>query len=334
MQRPSGKILLVEDTETVRQIIAVGLGERGYEVVAVPAAEEAYGALPLVNPDIILLDINLPEIDGYTVCKRIKSDPLTHHIPVIKITSLEETGFEIMAIEAGADDFVTKPIDPVVLDARINMIIRRVRRQRFANPLTGLPGGVVVDQRLTVAFESGEPFAVCHVDIDEFKAFNDHYGYARGDDLLAAVARIVSEAAGYSRRPVLMPDESSDEGVLVGHIGGDDFVYICAADRAEPIAKRIIERFKAKVPEFYDEEDRERGYLVTEDRRGEEHHHGILSVSVIIVSTADRTFWSPLEITDTAAELKAHAKSLEGSVVVVDRRRRDEGESEAESGDA
>ena len=140
MQRPKGTILFVEDSETVRQIVSVGLNERGYKVVTVETGGEAFGAMPLVRPDLVLLDINLPDIDGYAVCKQIKGDPMSHHVPVVIVTSLDQTGFEIMAIEAGADDFVSKPVDPVVLDARINMIIRRSRRQRFANPLTGLPG--------------------------------------------------------------------------------------------------------------------------------------------------------------------------------------------------
>ena len=126
-----------------------------------------------------------------------------------------------------------------------------------------------------------------------------------------------------------LPDETPEDTVLVGHTGGDDFVYICEADRAKRIAERIVERFDRLIPDFYEEDDRERGYIVTKDRKGDEVHHPMLTISVIIVSTAERTFWSPLEMTDTAAELKAYAKTLDGSVVVEDRRKRDENSSEA-----
>jgi diguanylate cyclase (GGDEF)-like protein len=320
VQRPKGKILFVEDSETIRQIVTVGLGERGYEVATVESGEEAFGAMRLVAPDLVLLDINLPDMTGYEVCKRIKADPLSHHVPVIMATSLDQTGFEIMAIEAGADDFVSKPIDPVVLDARINMILRRIRRERFANPLTGLPGDVIVEQRVASAFESGAEFALCHVDIDHFKTYNDQYGYPRGDDLLARTARIVADAAGYMGKVGVADDGVDSEGVLVGHLGGDDFVYVCPAEQAQTIGDKIVETFDAAVPEWYDQEDRERGYITLTDRRGEERRFEFLSISVVIVSTARRTFWSPLEMVDTAGELKAYAKSLEGSVVVEDRR--------------
>jgi diguanylate cyclase (GGDEF)-like protein len=330
MQRPKGKILFVEDTETVRRIVAVGLGERGYEVVTVGTGEEALGAIQLVKPDLVLLDINLPDMNGYQVCKRIKADPLCHHIPVVMLTSLEEIGFEVMALEAGADDFVSKPVDPVVLDARMNMIIRRSRRQRFANPLTGLPGNVVVEQRIASLFESGRPFALGHVDIDDFKSFNDRYGYQRGDDVLAATASLVSQATGYTRKVGSVPADD-DEGVLVGHLGSDDFVYLCEAERAQRIGKQIVEAFDAMVLEHYDEEDRERGFVVLTDRRGEEHEIPLLSVSVSIVSTARRTFWSPLEMSDVAGELKAFASQKPGSVVVVDRREQDAGGPPKES---
>jgi diguanylate cyclase (GGDEF)-like protein len=325
VQRPKGTILFVEDSEMIRQIVQVGLGERGYKVVSVPTGEEAFGALRLVLPDLVLLDINLPDIDGYVVCKRIKADPLSHHIPVVMATSLEETGFEIMAIEAGADDFVSKPIDPVVLDARINMLLRRVRRERFANPLTGLPSDVIVEQRIGTAFESGAPFAVCPVDIDDFKAFNDRYGYPRGDEVLAHTARIVADAADYRGKVGAMLDEG-DDSVLVGHLGGDNFVYVCPARRAHKIAERIVDAFDATILEHYDEEDAERGHFVLTDRRGDEHEIGPLSISVAIVSTEHRTFWSPLEMLDTADEMKAYAKTQEGSIVVEDRRGRDGGE--------
>lgn len=330
MQRPKGTILFVEDSETIRQIVSVGLGERGYDVVTVETGEEAFGAMRLVTPDLVLLDINLPDMDGYAVCKRIKADPLSHHVPVIMATSLEETGFEIMAIEAGADDFVSKPIDPVVLDARINMIIRRVRRQRFANPLTGLPGGVIIEQRVASDFEAGHPFALCHVDIDKFKTFNDRYGYPRGDELLAHTAKLVTDAAGYSGKVGAAGDQHDPDAVLVGHLGGDDYVYVAPSSKARKIGETIVERFDATVPDFYEEKDRDRGGVTVANRRGEDKFHPIVTISVAIVATEKRTFWSPLEVADTAAELKAYAKTLEGSVVVEDRRvdAPSEGESE------
>lgn len=320
MQRPKGTVLLVEDTETVSRIVSSTMRERGYKVVTVASGEEAFGAVQLSKPDLILLDINLPDMDGYQICKRLKADPLFHHVPVVMVTSMDQTGFEIMALEAGADDFVHKPIDPVVLDARMNMIISRSRRERFANPLSGLPGGVLVEQRVASAFESGKPFALVSFDIDYFKRFNDRYGYPRGDEVLLRLAGILTEAAGFSCALNAAPTATDPDSVLVGHVSADDFVCVCPPEKARSIAERVVEEFDAVVGKYYDEEDRERGSIRVKNRKGEDEEYPLMSLSVVIVSSADRTYWSPLEMMDTAAELKAYAKKQQGSVIVEDRR--------------
>jgi diguanylate cyclase (GGDEF)-like protein len=179
-----------------------------------------------------------------------------------------------------------------------------------ANPLTRLPGSVAIETMLNRRLESGKPFAFCYVDMDNFKAFNDRYGYARGSEVIKMTAEVVAGAVA----------EHGGQGDFVGHIGGDDFVVITTPERYGETSRTIIERFDARIRDFYDVEDREKGYIQGKTRRGEEATFPIMSISIVVVTNRDRRFSSPLHVGEVAAELKDYAKELPGSVCVVDRR--------------
>ncbi len=304
-------ILLIEDSATIRQMITMALHERGYVVKAVPDGVSGLHALAEYTPDAILLDLNLPDIDGFEVCKRAKADPHSHNIPVLVMTSLGEPGFEIMAIEAGADDFVTKPVDPMVLDARIQMVIRRMRRERFANALTGLPANALTEERIAFKLVRQQPFGIAFIDIDGFRAFNLRYGFARGDLLLRHVTGLILEALQFE----------GCEDQFVGHMGADDFVIICDADTIEAVAHEIVKSFDSSVMDYYEDEDRDRGYFVLRDRTGDQTEHGPLTMSIAVIKLEDYFPDSPIALTDVSHELLAYACPLPGSNVVVERRR-------------
>ncbi|MDO8847117.1 MAG: response regulator [Coriobacteriia bacterium] len=303
-------VLIIEDSATLRQMVTMSLEERGYKVWSAADGITALHSLTEHVPDAIILDLNLPDIDGFELCKRMKASPGSHNIPVLVMTGLDQPGFEIMAIEAGADDFIAKPVDPLVLDARIQMVVRRMRRERFANALTGLPSNALTEERLAFMLARQHPFAAVFIDIDDFKPFNRRYGYARGDLLLRHVSELILESVGFS---------GCGES-FVGHMGADDFVVICDPETAEAVAKGIAESFDLSVMDFYEDEDRDRGFFILTTRSGDATHYGPLTLSIGIVPVIDSYPDSVITLTDAGAELRAYARQQPGSSVMVERR--------------
>jgi GGDEF domain-containing protein len=177
-----------------------------------------------------------------------------------------------------------------------------------ANPLTRLPGGMAIESLLRRRLERRWPLAFCLLDLDNFKAFGDKYGYARGSEVLVALAKIIEE---------VVAKKGSDADFL-GHIGGDDFVLITTPGRYEGLCSTIIERFDALVPEFYDPEDRDRGFITGKTRQGHPAEFPLLSISIAVVTNPDFRFKDPIELGEVAAQLKDRAKSISGSVYVTD----------------
>jgi len=182
-----------------------------------------------------------------------------------------------------------------------------------ASPLTRLPGNIAIENVLRKRLERGAPLVFCLVDLDNFKAFNDRYGYARGSELIKATARVIEQAVR----------ECGDPGDFVGHIGGDDFVVITTPERYRGICTQVIAAFDGMIGSHFDPEDRQRRFVVAKNRQGEPARYPITTISIAVVTNTERAFESPIQIGEVAADLKEYAKSLEGSVFVVDRRRRE-----------
>ncbi len=180
-----------------------------------------------------------------------------------------------------------------------------------ASPLTRLPGGIAIENVLKKRLESNQPLAFCVLDLDNFKAFNDRYGYANGSEVIKESARIIENA-------VKMKGTSDD---FIGHVGGDDFVVITTPDHMREISNEIITQFDAKIPSFYDPQDRVHGHILGKTRQGVEMQFPIMTISIAIVTNERRTLTNPLEASEIAAELKDYAKTIPKSVFVVDQRR-------------
>jgi len=180
-----------------------------------------------------------------------------------------------------------------------------------ASPLTRLPGGIAIENALKRRFESRQPFAFCVIDLDNFKAFNDHYGYAHGNEVIKETARIIEVAA----KAKGLPED------FIGHVGGDDFVVITTPEYMRMISSEIIQQFDERVPYFYDEEDRKNGFIFGKNRQGEEMTYPLMTISIAIVTNEQRALTNPLEASEIAAELKDYAKTIAKSVYVVDKRR-------------
>jgi len=305
------KVLVVDDDPSVGLLISAVLKKYNYSVTTLYHGEEVLVFLKDNKPDLILLDLRMPGIDGYALCKRIREVPDTRDIPIIILSGVSEVEARVNTIELGADDFITKPFDVRELRARINRILKRKSADTALNPLTRLPGSPAIEEEVLRRVAEEIPFAFCYVDADNFKAYNDVYGYAKGDDVIKSIARLLAEKT----------KALAGLDYFVGHVGGDDFVYLAAPDAAEAAAKAITEEFDRIIPGFYSEADRDRGYITTMDRKNQTRDFPIMTLTVAIV--APRTQRHYAKIVESAAELKRYAKDLadrKGSIFVKDRR--------------
>ncbi len=304
------KILVIDDDPDILDVLTITLSEY-YEVLQAPNGQEGLFLVKEKLPNLIVTDYKMPVMDGLQFCQAIKKDILLQHIPVIMLTGKGELKDKVDGIGAGADDYIVKPFEPVELLARIKMILRRTERSLDANPLTHLPGNASIIEELQKRLDTGKVFAVGYADLDKFKSYNDKYGFKRGDEVIRQTARILIHAIS----------EAAPAQVFIGHIGGDDFVFVCDDDKADVISQKILEEFDKISPTFYSEEDRQRKFITARDRQGHEIKMGFLSISVGIVSNKNQKITHIAQISEIGAELKKYAKSLEGSVFVRNKRR-------------
>ncbi|MGD9235809.1 MAG: diguanylate cyclase [Desulfobacterales bacterium] len=198
-------------------------------------------------------------------------------------------------------------------DSFVTMAQRLKRLEEMyldTSPLTRLPGGIAIENVLNRRIESGAPIAFCLMDIDNFKAYNDHYGYAKGNDIIQATAEIISEAVA----------RYGSEDDFIGHIGGDDYVLITTPDLYPRICQSILDHFDRTIPGFYDETDRKRGHISGENRQGQEVKFPLASLSIAVVTNVKRKFKNHIQFGEVAAEMKEHAKTVAGSTYMVDQR--------------
>ncbi len=304
------RILVVDDEPDIRDILRLTLEAEGYEVHEATNGQEAMTLVHRLNPHLVLLDFKMPILDGQQVCQRMKKDILLQHLPLIMLTSRGEVTDKVQGIDAGADDYLVKPFEPSELVARVRMILRRTARALDANPLTKLPGNVSILEELQGRLEQGQPLAVCYLDLDNFKAFNDTYGFEQGDELIKAVARILLLA---------MREYGTPEDFL-GHIGGDDFVLVTTPSLAEKLCQRITTDVATTAPRFYNAADRKRGFIEAQDRDRKVRHFPLLTISIAVVTNVHRSLRHVAEIAQIGAELKEWVKRQGGNRWVVDRR--------------
>ncbi len=305
------RILFIDDDPQIRRIVHLILGEDGHELFEASSGAEGVMLAIRQRPDLILLDVMMPEMDGYEVCRRLRENPRTANIPVIMVTALGNMGEKIRGLETGADDYITKPFDAGELRSRVQAHLRRSVRDLNASPLTSLPGSPAIEQVIRDRLENHEPMAVLYFDLSDFKAYNDEYGWLKGDKVIKMLAEEIEQTVA----------AEGDGKSFIGHVGGDDFIAVTLPERAEPIAQEIIKRFDVEILEHYSEAAREKGYIEGKDRKGESVRFPIMSLGIAIVSSAYRELYHPSQIAAVAAEVKKYVKTLPGSHYAFDRRR-------------
>ncbi len=303
-------ILVVDDDPDIARFVEVNLRSAGYDVAVASDGEEALQRAGQMRPDLVLLDVMMPRIDGFEVAQRLRRNPQTANTSIIMLTAKALSTDKVLGLTAGADDYIIKPFDPIELLARVKGTLRRAKEMRNLSPLTGLPGNIRIQEEIERMVREENPFAVLYSDLDNFKAYNDQKGFVRGDRLIQATARVIQDA---------VVEFAGSDG-FVGHVGGDDFVAITAPEVAEDVAKRIVERFDGDVPEFYEDEDLRRGYVEVEDRKGVLQKLPLVGVSIGIATTTTRRFAHYGEAVAVATEMKQFAKRQSGSSYAIDRR--------------
>jgi diguanylate cyclase (GGDEF)-like protein len=304
------KILIADDEPHIRRILQFLLEQAGYEVVAAADGRQALALLAQESPDLVLLDVMMPHLDGFAVLAEMRQNRETSRLPVIMLTARGESTARIKGLKSGANDYVAKPFDHEELLARVANMLETCQAQREASPLTGLPGNLAIERQVQRRLTAGVPFAAMYLDIDGFKGFNDSYGYARGDRAISFLAHLLCETV----------DEFGAEGDFVGHVGGDDFVLICGNERADLLAQTVVERFDTGMADLHDAEDLANGYLETRTRTGEVARIPLSSLTVALITDIQARFAHPAEMADALSELKGHGKRQAGSVVVKERR--------------
>jgi GGDEF domain-containing protein/CHASE3 domain sensor protein len=259
---------------------------------------------------IVTISLNILSIFFGILFAYIITNNLTSFIEKLKDAtySIQSGDFDSTLDIKGADELADLAISFKEMSTRLKEL-EAVHLD--ANPLTKLPGNLAIEKELLTRLNEQENFSFCLIDLDNFKAFNDRYSFARGSDLIYWLGNDLQE---------ILKTLGSEEDFL-GHIGGDDFVLICAPERTEPLCNMIIDHFDKGVGQFYDSEDLERGYIVSLDREDKPAIFPILTISIAVVNTDRTVVREPKEVAEKVAELKQYAKTFPRSIFVVDRRR-------------
>ncbi|UCD15213.1 MAG: response regulator [Candidatus Omnitrophota bacterium] len=303
------KVLIVDDDPDILELLESTL-ESEFRVVKAATGEQALTKIKEERPGLLVLDYMLPDSQGTAICALLRKDPLFLHLPILMLTGKGEVESKVTGLEAGADDYMVKPFSPQELLARIRMLIRRSNIHLDANPLTRLPGNVSITKELEAKISSKEKTAVLYIDIDNFKALNDYYGFKRGDEVIKETARILIDCV----------QEKGTVTDFIGHIGGDDFVIITSPKTAENIAKSTISKFDKVSPKFFDEKDRIKGYIETKNRESNLHKFKFLTLSIGIITNLYREFTHTAQISSLGAEIKGFAKKFPESKYLFDKR--------------
>jgi len=291
-----GRILVVEDDPDIANMLRIYFKSKGYDVSVARRGEDALEMCRHQLPNVIVLDIMLPDMDGYDVCRELRDSLRTSHIPIIFLTQKDERSDKIRGLELGADDYITKPFDVEELNLRVRNAMARSRYESLTNPTTGLPSGQLIEERLRQLVRGGD-WAIVYIGVSGLDAFGEVYGFVAGEEVLRFTAMILSETV----------DRVGTLNDFIGHVGGDEFIVITEKGKAPLLAREVKERFDASVGTHYDWQARERGYLVVEDDEGNEAKADLMTLTVGVITADDGPFADIREITEAAADARRQA---------------------------
>ncbi len=288
-----GRLLIVEDDTDISTMLRIFFNGLNYEVDIAARGSDALEKTRQNLPHLIVLDIMLPDIDGFEVCRILRTNTRTSHVPIIFLTQKDERSDKLQGLELGADDYITKPFDIDELKLRVQRAIQRADQQSLTDPRSGLPSGKLIEEQLRRIIRL-RGWAMMDIRIDHFEAFKEVYGFVAGDDVLRFGAMLMGEVV----------DEFGSPGDFIGHAGGDNFLLICAEENASAIRQALKTRFANEVLSHYNFMDREQGYIVTYNEAGQPVQSPMMTLSIGLVSPSQQQFADIREITELAAEAR------------------------------
>jgi len=287
------RLLVVEDDIDIGNMLKIYFSGMDFDVDVAVRGSDALEKTKHVLPHLIVLDIMLPDIDGYEVCRNLRTSMRTSHIPVIFLTQKDERSDKLQGLELGADDYITKPFDIEELKLRVQGAIRRSERESLTDPRSGLPAGRLIEEQLRrIIREKG--WALLDARVNHFDSFKDVYGFVAGDDVLRFTAMMIGEVV----------DEFGTTSDFIGHAGGDNFIIITNESKAEAIKARLKERFDQEVLTHYNFIDRQQGFVNAPNTDGTTVKIPFMTMSVGVVSPSIHAFADIREITELAAEAR------------------------------
>ena len=263
-------------------------------------------------PSLIVINEDAIDRDVIELCKKIRKDEDNTITPVIVVSSNNSRTHRLRILNESIEYFIKKPVDEGYLYYTVKNLNRLLTTNRTVSALTGLPGNVQIHSELKKRIAKEEEFSVMYIDLDNFKSYNDVYGFLKGDKIIQFTAEIITNAI-----------RENEAGGFIGHVGGDDFIAIVPYTETEKLCQRIIATFEEKIKEFFTPEDAENGYLEIANRRGIIEKFPLTSISIAVVVVDKNRFSNILEIGDAAAQVKHAVKNVMGSSYMIDRRSRD-----------
>lgn len=291
--------------ETVRQ----WLDDRRIPTRGMESTDDVMSAALRSRPRLVIVDARQHPVAALKTCRRLKQDSFTGIVPVVLTTRAEDAAFAA-AFDAGADEVLREGIAAAEVMLRLDALLRRSDRDTFVHPSTRLPGTIEIEQEILRRIEGKMRFAVCYADLDHFKEYNDRYSYYDGDRVIRILSKILHDVV----------KGTCGEAGFVGHIGGDDFIFVIPVELVQDTCGEIVTVFDTLIPYQYSEQDRRAGYYFGKDRRGQLHKVPLMTVSIGVVSNERRQFTHAGQVSELATEMKSYAKTLHGSVYSVDRR--------------
>lgn len=295
------RLLVVEDDIDIGNMLKIYFSGMDFEVDVAVRGSDALEKTKQALPHLIVLDIMLPDIDGYEVCRNLRTNMRTSHIPVIFLTQKDERSDKLQGLELGADDYITKPFDIEELKLRVQGAIRRSERESLTDPRSGRPAGrLIEDQLRRIIREKG--WALLDARVNDFEPFKDVYGFVAGDDVLRFTSLVIGEVV----------DEIGTTSDFIGHAGGDNFIIITTEDKASAIKARLRERFDKEVQTHYNFIDRQQGFVQAPSPDGSSVKVPFMTMSVGVVSPSGHSFADIREITELAAEARRQDSAAGG----------------------
>ncbi|OGX32534.1 MAG: hypothetical protein A3F87_02490 [Omnitrophica WOR_2 bacterium RIFCSPLOWO2_12_FULL_51_24] len=311
MSERTKKILIISSDKSLREVLSFCFDGWGYEVSLRESPPHDVTPIKKISPDVIVVDVHSASKAHLEICRLLKDDFVTAFIPVITLINKRQLRTQLLNLKQGVDDYLIKPPDPLDLRVRVEMAARRAQYSFYASPLTGLPGGRIIEEAVQERLKKDISFSFGYLDIDSFKYFNDVYGYLKGDRAIMQTAYVLYTTI----------KKYGNKEDFIGHIGGDDFMFITSADKYKEVCHNIILSFDRIIPFHYSPDDRKRGFIDAKDRAHKMVKAGLMSVSIAVVNRHSHSdLQSVIQINERLAEIKSFLKDISGSKFMEDRR--------------